>query len=541
MVTIKKGSKTMKRFRLLPLLALFPFIISACATTAQQGCMDEVKQRYPTYTKDERLALFYGAKGTGCVQEWFLEVEKDKDGKPGTPKVAYHKIKLDKLLAVEKKQLADFESILDTNPQNERTYKLLDEMGVRSYFEDMERAGKFRWTRLQLNFNHNEFRKLLGEIDASKEAEDRRLSYTAQIFLPNWDPSQKTPFVAKYVEEAKRNGKLVFVGMTSVFDYELLGKKEPDPEVPWDPNRFIWKEKAEGLELRLYKVMNTDRPRDKQPHYLEATRLTHRFDKDGQIVDAQRESKPALRVFASPSDTLDIVVLDTDREGDLGFGFPDIIQKLFSSVASGKDLYLQHQPLLAQLFVEKLADKRKPLPKPQPQKLEVAQAGTPVDPWEKAPGPQGWSVPHEYKSEKRDNYKVEIVFVPRKPGEDSSVRQIKVIAKVYHAAASEGESSKGEVAEYHRPLAEFAEKNILEAKVDWSNKKKITIEREGKPGISGIVNPGKNAFTEEKPVAIDFTDGETRWRIVDRDKSGVYMYRMEISRSSSVEGENNSE
>ncbi len=527
-----KGGKAMKTRYLVSLFLGFALIVAGCATTGQKGCTDEVKQRYPTYTKDERLVLFYGAKGVGCIHEWILEVEKDKDGKPGAPKIAYHKIKLDKLLAVELKQLTDFESILDTNPQNERTYKLLEEMGIRPYFEAMERAGKFRFARWTLKLNYDEFRKLLGEIDSSKEAEDRRKSYTAEILLPQWDPAKETPFVAKYVEEAKKNGKLVFVGMTTVFDYELLGKKEPDPEVPWDPNRFVWKEKEEGLELRLYKVMNTDRPRDKQPHYLEATRLTYRFDKDGKIIGTERESKPALRVFASPSDTLDIVVLDSDREGDLGFGFPDVIQKLFSSVASGKDLYLQHQSLLAQLFVEKMADKRKPLPKPQPQKLETAQAGTPVDPWEKAPGPQGWSVPHEYKSEKKDNYKVEIVLVPRKPGEDSSVRQIKLIAKIYHAAANEWESSKGEVVEYYRPLPEYAEKNILETKVDYSNKKKVTIEREGKPSISGIVNPGKNAFTEERPVAIDFSDGETRWRIADRDKSGVYMYRMEISKSS---------
>lgn len=536
-----KGGNAMKRARFVSLFAALALFVSACATTEQQACTDKVKQRHSTYTEDERLALFYGVKGVGCIPEWYLEVEKDRDGKPDAPKVAYHKVKFDEMRAAERKQLEDAKAILSTDPKNERTYKLLEELGLRGYFEAMERAGKFRMARQEIKLNHDEFRKLLGEIDTSQAAEDRRKGYTAQIFLPTWDPAKEAPFVAKYVEEAKKSGKFVFVGMTTIFDYELLGKKEPDPEVPWDPNRFIWKEKAEGLEFRLYKIMNTDRPRDKQPHYLEATRLTHRFDKDGKVVGTERESKPAMRVFASPSDTLDIVVLDTDREGDLGFGLPDVVQKLSSNLASGKDLYLQHQSLLAQLFAEKVADMRKPLPKREPQKGEVAKAGTPVDPWEKAPSPQGWSVPHEYKSEKKNNYKVEIVFVPRKPGEDSPVRQVKFFAKVYHAAADEWQAVKGEVVEYYRPLSEFAEKNTLEAKVDWSNKKKVLIEREGKPGISGIVNPGKNAFTEERPVAIDFTDGETRWRIVDRNKSGVYTYRMEISKSSGVREENNSD
>jgi len=534
----------LKRIRLFALLPASVLFISACAITEQQACMAKIKERHPNYTEEERLALFYGAKGVGCIPEWYFEVEKDKDGKPGVPKIAYYKVTLDETLSAEKKQLEDAAAVLSTDPKNERTYRLLEEFGLRGYFEAMERAGKFRRARLELKLNYDEFRKLLGEIDTSPEAEKRRKAYTAQIFLPSWDPAKEAPFVAKYVEEAKKSGKFVFVGMTTVFDYELLGKKEPDPESPWDPNRFIWKEKAEGLEIRLYKVMANDRPRDKQPSYLEGTRITLKFDKEGKVVDTQRESKPALRIFASPSETLDIVVLDTDREGDLGFGFPDVVERISPSIQSGKDLYLKNQSLLAKLFVEKVADMRKPLPKREPQKGEVAAAGTPVDPWEKAPGPQGWSVPHEYKSEKQNNYKVEIVFGPRKSGDDSPVRQIKFFAKVYHAAANEWEPVKGEVIEYYRPLPEFAEKNILEARVDWSNKKKVTIEREGKPSISGILNPGKNAFTEEKPVAIDFTDGETRWRIADRDKTGVYMYRMEIAKSSGVnaeEGNSNSD
>lgn len=517
----------MKRIRYPLFLAAF-FFLAGCVTTAKQACLDELKARYPAYTDDERLALFYGAKGVGCIQEWFFEVER-KDGKPGIPQIAYRKIKLDQILAVERKQLKDAEEVLDTSPKNERIYRILEEMGLRPYFEAQERALKFRVARLELKINHEEFLKLLGEVDASQESEKRRKAYTAQIFLPQFDPSRDTPFTAKYVEDAKRDGKLVFIGMTTIFDHQLLGKKEPDPEFPSDTNRFVWKETTEGLEVRLFKVVNSERPRDKKPHYLEATRVVHRFDKAGALIATERELKPALRIFASPAETLDIVVLDTDQEGDLGFGLPDVVEKLLSGIETGKELYLSHQSLLAKLFTERLAEKRRPLPTPKPQKLETAAAGTPVDPWEKAPTAKGWSVPHQYQSERKDNYHLEIILKSKNSSDSSSLRQIDFISKVYHSASNEWQPAKGGVVEHYRPLSPFGEKNILEARTDYVNKKKIVVEREGQPSISGIVNPGKNTFTEERPFAIDFTDGATRWRMVDRDKSGTFMYRMEIS------------
>ncbi len=515
---------------LLALTAIF--LLAGCVTTAKQGCIDEMKSRYPNYTEEERLTFFYGAKGKGCIQEWFLKVvKKDKDD-PGSLEIDYQKIKLDKILAVERKQRDDLRGILDTDPKNEETYRLIEEMGLRPYFEAEERSLTFRTVRLELLLNYNEFRKLLGEIDGSRESDERRKSYTAKIFLPTFDPERDTPFTAKYVETAKKDGKLVLIGKTMVFDYERLGKKETDPEFPNDPNRFLWKERVEGLEISIYKMMNHDNPRDKNPNYLEATRIVQNFDKNGTLVSTGRESKPALRMFVSPTETLDIVVLDTDREGDLGFGLPDVVEKLVSGIVTGKDLYLQYQPLLARLFEEKLKDKRKPIPQVKPQKLEIAAAGTPVNPWEKSSSTNGWSVPHDYKSEKKDNYKIEIVLKPKKADDISSVRQIDFVAKIYYSATNSWQSVKGEVVEYYLLLPPFNEKDILETKVDYSNKKKLTIEREGHPSISGVVNPGKNSFTSDRPIAIDFSEGETRWRIADRDKTGVYMYRMEISKSS---------
>lgn len=536
----KKGSKTIIAQYLL-LASTVIFLLTSCVTTAKQGCTDEVKSRYPNYTEEERLTLFYGAKGKGCIHEWFLKVvKKDKDD-PGSVEIDYKKIKLDNILAVERKQRDDLRDILDTNPKNKDTYRLLEEMGLRPYFEAEERSLTFRTVRLELLLNYNEFRKLLGEIDDSRESDRRRKSYTARIFLPTFDPDRDTPFTAKYVETAKQDNKLALIGKTTIFDYERLGKKETDPEFPYDPNRFLWKERVEGLEISIYKLMNHNNPRDKNPSYLEATRIVQNFDKNGILISTVRESKPALRLFASPKETLDIVVLDTDQEGDLGFGLPDVVEKLVSGIETGKDIYLQHQSLIARLFEEKLKDKRKPLPPDKPQKLEIAVAGTKVDPWEKNPSTKGWSIPHEYKSEKKDNYKIEIVFKPKKVDDVSSVRQIDYIAKIYYSATDSWQSVKGEVIEYYLPLSPFNEKDILEIKIDYSNKRKITIEREGYPSVSGVVSPGKNGFIGDRPVAVDFSDGEMRWRIADRDKNGVFMYRMEISKSSgSNSGSDNS-
>lgn len=526
--------------RLAVLTGALALVLSGCAITAQQACTDELKQRYPNYTELERLSLFYGAKGVGCVQEWFLALEKKDKDDPGTLRVDYQKIKLDKLLVVEEKQAADLEEILSTNPKNTTWYKLLEETGKRPYFEAAERALKFRISRLKLKLNYDEFRKLLGEADNSLEAEKKRKGYDVRIFLPEFDPAKDTPFSAKYVEDAKRDGKLRFVGKTTVSDYELLGKKTSDPEYPFDSQRFIWKEKAEGLEITAFKVIANSHPRDNQLHYLEATRITYSFEKDGNIIATERESKPVLRVFTSASDSLDIVVLDKDREGELGFGLPDVVIKLAGNIVSGKDLYINHQPLLAQLFEEKVKDKRKLLAPAPPQKFEVVQAGTKVDPWDKSPHPRGWDIPYDYRSGKKDNYKAEVVLKPKKKGDDSQTREIDFIAKIYHSASNEWQPVKGEVVEYYLPQAPYNEKNVLEAKVDWSNKKKLIIEREGLPSVTAIVTPGNNLFTGERPVAIDFSDGETRYRIVDRDKSGVYMYRKEISKFATTSGDGGS-
>lgn len=533
------GNKTrIMRLAVLTFASVFVFV--GCATTAEQACTDELKQRYPNYTELERLTLFYGAKGVGCVQEWFLALEKKDKDDPGTLRVDYQKIKLDKLLAVEEKQAKDLEEILDTDPKNTTWYKLLEETGKRSYFEAAERALKFRISRLKLKLNYEEFRKLLGEADNSLESEKKRKSYDVRIFLPEFDPEKDASFSAKYVEDAKRDGRLRFVGKTLVFDYELLGKKASDPEYPFDSQRFIWKEKAEGLEITSFKVITNSHPRDNQLHYLEATRVINSFDKDGNIIATERESKPALRVFTSASDSLDIVVLDKDRDGELGFGLPDVVLKLAGNLVSGKDLYINHQPLLAKLFEEKVKDRRKLLAPAPPQKFEVVEAGTKVDPWDKSPHPKGWGIPHDYKSGKKDNYKVEVVLKPKKKGDDSQTREIDFIAKIYHSASNELQPVKGEVVEYYLPQAPYNEKNVLEVKVDWSNKKKLSIERDGQPNVTAIVTPGKNLFTGERPVAIDFSDGDTRYRIVDRNKSGVYMYRKEISKFATTSGDDSS-
>lgn len=318
-----------------------------------------------------------------------------------------------------------------------------------------------------------------------------------------------------------------------------MGNKEKDPEHPDDPKRYIWKERAEGVEIVLYKIMDSSRlPREKNASYLEATRVTYRFNQDGNVVDRKKESKPALRAFVSTGDSLDIVVIDTDRENELGFGYPDFVGQLVKSITTGKELYLGFQPLLAQIFPEPEKDRRRMPPPAREQKFKVAVAGAPVDFWEKSNLPTGWTVlSGQYWNEKKDNYHVELLVKRKKsPGDGSpSLGRIEYVKKIYHMPGSQHQPGKGNVIEYYRPLPDFSKKDIVEAQVDYGNpgRKKIIIEREGQSTISGIVGPGKNLFSEEKPFRIDFTVGEARWRVEDRDKEGVFMYRMEISKTAS--------
>ena len=51
---------------------------------------------------------------------------------------------------------------------------------------------------------------------------EKVLIYDVRIFLPEFNPAKDTPFKAKYIDEAKRSGKLVLIGKTIVFDYEFF-------------------------------------------------------------------------------------------------------------------------------------------------------------------------------------------------------------------------------------------------------------------------------------------------------------------------------
>lgn len=174
--------------------------LSGCMS-AQMACIEEWKQRNPDLTKDELLALFYGAKGKGCIHEWYFMVEKD--GAP--PKIAYKKIKLADVLALDEKQLRDIDDILD--PRKEANFRLLEETGLRPYFEAQERAMKFRVSRLKLKVNHEKFKKLIGEggMEMYYGGVDHRQGYDVNIFLPEFDPSKETPFMPKYLEEARKD------------------------------------------------------------------------------------------------------------------------------------------------------------------------------------------------------------------------------------------------------------------------------------------------------------------------------------------------
>ncbi len=499
-------------------------ILSGCAITGQEACMDMWKERHPNYTDDQRLVLFYGSKGIGCIPEWLFTLDKD-----GIPQIAYQKIKLDKILEVDTKQLKGLDDVL--NPKDLSWYKLLVEMGLRPLFEEKERAQKYRVARLQLKLNHEVFRRLMGEAGEVPNNHNSA-GYDIRIFLPDFNPEKETPFRVKEIEEAKRDGKLVLIGVTMVYDYEMLGKKEQDIEYPQDTNRFIWKRKVEGIEVKLYKIIGSNQPSDKRANYLEATRVVHELDKDGNTTAMRRESHPALRVFTSPSQQLDVIVLDTDKEGELGFGLPDIVEKLVTGITTGKELILQNQSLIAKLFEEKVTERRQIPPPPKEQKFNAVSAGTKIDPWEKSANPNGWPISLDYKSDKKDNYKIEVVLKLLKSGETSGLRHIDYIKKIYHVAGKPWQSVKGEVAEYYRPSKSYDAPDILEINVDLSNKKKVTIEREGQSSVSGIISSGKNAFIEEQPFRIDYSEGETRWRLEDRERVGKFMYRMEVSKNS---------
>jgi len=448
----------------------------------------------------------------------------------GTYAVNYSAISADKIIEILSKAEEEVRGPFN-DPKEQEFIKLL---GLEKSIAEQQKAYKVILDNLRYHQMYAVLMELLGENQFNGSVAEKK--FNIKMLFP---PEKSYRFTSEAVERAKEMGQLRLVHTFTVLFDDMLSGKEKDPADLGEKNKFVWKRANGGLEIRTYKIYSEDeKPTDGNGDYIEAWRVSFVQAPDNTAPVVKKESSPCLRVFASRySTSLNIYVLDFDKEnGEHGYGMPDLV-KVFTAVTNGKDLFVNNAEVINMLFAER--PKEILAKDPPPMKVQIAKAGdAPPPSWEEAKTPEGYKVPFSYASRSRDNYTIEVQFEPQKKdasgsphGHKSGAKKIKYILKKWHDPKDTSAKGPGDVVEYYRPKASYSGNNIFDAEV--ANGKEMSVTIEGQPKVSGFITDKNNIFIEDIPVQIDYTDGKKRWRIANlKGNDSTFESRQRVQSSS---------
>jgi hypothetical protein len=481
---------------------MFVFLLVGCVAPYRKAFDDAGQEKH--WTKKQTLAAFAYADRIW----WAREVQEGSNQYV----IIYGKVPTAKVASQIETVLRDLDESLD--PNNAEMVQYLDTFKLRADLTHEEQITKAQYARVHAADLENQFEQKMGDRpEYGPEAQMAGGYNLRKIFLTK-DVSEAFPFKASQIEGAKADGSLKEIESLELEYTTPYDHKASDPKHPDDGNEFVWKPAKMSIRLTNYKIVTEDKPQDNKGNYIEGYR----------VIDGKQESKPALKIFFPAGGEGAVVLVDTDREGEAGFGVPDILQAA-SGIENVKDV-INNGTLLATLFQEKKSEKRI-LPPRNLFKIEISKVDQPIDQWEKSTDANGWIVPFKYVTTMGDNYNVRIKFKrpkidPSNPGypdaahAHSMFMEIEYIAKEYTKAGSRYEASPGQVIEYYRPKGIFA--GGTQAKVLYDdNTKKISFEFENGDEVNGVVGTGSNKFIEDKPYAISYTEGSKRWWIQSSD------------------------
>lgn len=501
----------------LPLLFLVFFWI------ASSGCL----QTFYSYARD-------GAKKEGMTrdeQEVVMAIANRealmKKNKEGVYEIDKNRMTLDDVVKSLDRALVDLEEIQSVKEDGWQKYNEAHELW--DYFRNEERIYRFLRDSARARQLQARFYELIGE-SPDDGGRGKKHAYDPRLFIAESDAEAPSKFASARIEDAKTNGKLKLTQTFLVFLNDKYGLKTVDPNDPNDPNRFLLKENVWGLEIKTFAIIEGEPVKAAINEYIEATRVILKRGAADDFTAIVRESRPALKVFSSANQRLNIAVGDSDKENEIGFGKPDFVEAI-SGIQNGFDLYLLRKDLINRLF--KTPAVKGPRPKRDPPRVEIARvSGTTTDidsRWQKSPSSAGWTVPFEYANRNRDNYNVKVVF--KDDGGVNGGKKIAYIVKEWHSTGNHLKPSVGAVIEYYRPKPPYDKDDILEAKVlREESTKKLTVTRLGEQTATGFVYKS-NIFAVDKPEMIDYAYGNRRFRIADRaGNDGIYESRKEISR-----------
>ncbi len=459
--------------------------------------------------KQELLAFAYADK-----------IFWSKDMKNGQYIFIYSRVPVGKVAAEMEQVLKDLDEI--QSPKQAEWRKYGEVYNLANDFKHEEEVEKTIYTRVHAADLENQFKASMGEsYQYGPEAEALKGYNIKRIFV-NKPLAEAFPFKSDQIEGARKDGTLKEIQHATLDLTSKLDHKDVDPEHPDDKNAFVWKPKTLAIRLTNYKIINTEKPEDDRGNYIEGVR----------IIDGKEESAPCLKIFFPPSGGSAVVLVTTAREGEPGFGVPDILDNM-SNIEDVQDV-IKDGNILDALFAEKKEDERK-VPPAKVFKIEISRLDNPIDPWQH--DEKGYAVPFKYRLGLGDNYNVRIKFA--KPDVDvndtdamvaahEGFLDIEWVAKEYTQVGQRYNAGPGQVIEYYRPRKEFA--NHVKAQVLFNeDTKKLSFQLPDGTAFEGFVTPGANKFIEDKPFAVAYSEGEKRWWIEREEGSDLYTKRKQVS------------
>lgn len=464
------------------------------------------------YTEEQKLASLYRA-----YRDYFTKKNED-----GSLVVLYSRLPLSEVTKQYDEYLAVLSDFLEYKDTLMNRYTKVH--NLRKFFEHEEeifQVGRARIRAAELKYV---FEQMMGTISYSRAYRDEfgydeRAGYRPSILMAT-DLSKEFPFQSELIEQAKALGTIKPIEKFELKRYIQFYEKEPDPNSPYDLNKFVWKSKEFNLEVVKYKILvEGETPKENYGNYLEAYRIT----------DGKKEEAPAIRAFLDGRGGIAVAVIDTDRKGDIGFGLPDFVESV-----SEKEL--MDDKMISRIFPDKEKHRRIP-PKEPEVRLEIVKYGEPIDLWETSTDPRGWTVPLLYKAWDEENYNIKLVFKDKENHKHNSFKKEKTLAFIAKEWTKNGESripSVGAVVEYYKPKPPYNE-TYRDIRVDYysDTKKLIFVDKNGIEK-SLIVTPGSSQVLEEKPFGIAYTFGEKRYVIKDEDGDGKFEKRKETTISEST-------
>src|SRR3989344_29521 len=398
--------------------------------------------------------------------------------------------------------------------------------GLRKGITKEEKITLWLINRMLYMDSYNKFTDLVGELPKEilgKEAEYffeyGRQAYSMRMLYPLRDVF-KIPFSASYLEAAKEREILVLVDTFTVFDKQSYGKKITDLR---DPNEFSWEQIQRGWRIDSYKITpDLDKPADNIAQYIEVYRI------DG---NARKESKPAIRGFvATGGNSVSVLVMDYDKEGESGFGSPDTVERIFLPLVTGRELYADEsyrRRVLDPLYEKPQNNEQNPKrhrPLDVPVYIAIAPMGKKIDVeiWERG----DWKLPFGY-SYRTLAQNLKIVYDKPKTPQDQELENKEKLKKLLVLIREFKENNQTAVIEYWVPKAEYMNRDIVDS---FALSNTLRIRRRG------LVAEEADVMRFGRYIKnIDYRYGGKWFRLEDEDGDGVFEKRRMIADPTSGE------